>query len=92
MSFVMTLDIDTAIRLIHKAFHKNEEDRAFQLYASVYPNFTKNNFKKFTEFYKVQTEPISTKPAEDILAKASEILKKAGEKRGNLSTVREDSD
>lgn len=92
MSFVMSLDIDTAIRLIHKAFHKKEEDRAFELYASIYPNFTKNNFKKFTEFYKVQTEPISTKPSEDILSKAKEILRKAGEKHGNLSTVRQNHD
>ena len=84
MSFVMSLDIDTAIRLIHKAFQKKEEDRAFQLYASIYPNFTKNNFKKFTEFYKVQTEPVSTRSAEDIMATANEILRKAGEKRGTV--------
>ena len=84
MSFVMSLDIDTAIRLIHKAFQKNEEDRAFQLYASIYPTFKRNNFKKFSEFYKVQTEPVSRRSAEDIMATANEILRKAGEKRGTV--------
>lgn len=84
MSFVMSLDIDTAIRLIRTAFQKREEERAFILYAAIYPHFSKNNFKKFTEFYKTQTQPISTRSTEDIMAEANEILRKAGEKSGTL--------
>ena len=82
MSFIMSLDIETVIGLIQKAFQKKEEDKAFQLYASIYPHFDKNNFKKWSEFYKVQTEPISRKSSEEILSSAEKILKKAGEKRG----------
>ena len=82
---ILQMDIDTAIELIRMAFQKREEDRAFQLYAAIYPNFDKKTFKKFSEFYKVQTGPISTRPAEDIMAEAEEIMRKAGEmNRGNL--------
>ena len=84
MSYILTLDVDTAIRLIRKAFEMREEERAYQLYASVFPQFNKNNFKKFSEFYKTQTQPISTRSTEEILAEANEILKKAGEMRGDI--------
>lgn len=84
MQFVMSLDIETVIGLIHKAFSQKEEERAFQLYASTYPHFNKNNFKKFSEFYKVQTGPISRKSSDEILSGAEAILKKAGEKRGTV--------
>ena len=92
MQFIMTLDVQTLIELIHTAFAQKEEERAFTLYASVYPHFTKNNFKKFTEFYKAQTGPISHRPAEDILSNAQDILRKAGENRGTVQTVRDDTD
>jgi hypothetical protein len=56
-----------------------EEERAYQLYASIYPNFTKSNFKKFSEFYKVQSHEVSTKSSEEILAKARELMIRAGD-------------
>jgi hypothetical protein len=84
MTFIMTLDVQTVLGLLHQAFQKREEERAYQLYASVYPHFTKNTFKKFSEFYQGQTQPVSTRSSEDILNTAAEILRKAGEKRGTV--------
>lgn len=80
----MQLDVDTAIELIQRAFQKRQEDRAYILYASAYPHFDKNNFKTFEEFYKPPTATISRTPTEEILSKAEQILKKAGEKRGTV--------
>lgn len=79
MNYILTLDVDTAIRLIHKAFQMREEERAFTLYASVYPNFDKKNFKKFSEFYKVQSHEAPTKSKDEVLAKARELMIKAGD-------------
>ena len=79
MSYILTLDVDTAIRLIRKAFQMREEERAYQLYASVYPHFSKSNFKKFSEFYKVQSHEISTKSSDEIMAKARELMIRAGD-------------
>lgn len=80
----MQMDVDTAIELIQKAFQKRDEERAYMLYASAYPHFDKNNFKSFEEFYKVPTTKISRTPKDEILSKAEQILKKAGEKRGTV--------
>jgi hypothetical protein len=87
----MSLDVETAIALIRKAFQKKNEDRAFQLYASVYPHFKKENFKKFEEFYKQPKQEVSTRSKEEILADAMEIMRKVGEKHGTVSPVRDDS-
>ena len=82
MNFIMTLDVNTVIRLIKRAFNKSEEEKYWMLYSSVYPHFDKKNFKKFNDFYKAPAETISTRSADDILSKAESILKKAGEKGG----------
>ena len=79
MSYILTLDVDTALRLIRKAFQMREEERAFQLYASVYPNFDKKNFKKFSDFYKVQSTEISQKSSDEILEKARRLMIMAGD-------------
>lgn len=54
------------------------------LYCSVYPNFDKKTFKSFNEFYKPPVEVVSKTPAEDIIAKAEALLKKAGGKHGDI--------
>lgn len=85
MTFIMSLNVETVIELIQKAFQKHEEERAFALYASIYPNFNKNNFKPFNEFYKAKNnDKISVRSAEDIMADAQEIMRKVGEKRGTV--------
>ncbi len=84
MQYILSLDIETVIRLIRKAFAKREEERQWMLYCSVFPHFDKKSFKPFNEFYKPPVEVVSKTPAEDIIAKAEALLKKAGERRGNL--------
>ena len=54
------------------------------LYCSVFPHYDKKSFKQFNEFYKPPVEVVSKTPADDIIAKAEALLKKAGERRGNI--------
>lgn len=63
---------------------KREEERQWLLYCSVYPHFDKKTFKTFDEFYKPPVEAVSQTPADEIIARAEAVLKKAGEKHGNL--------
>ena len=81
---IYQMDVETAIELIQRAFEKREEDRAYLLYASAYPHFDKHKFVSFDEFYKKPVKTVSQATSEDILSRAERILKKAGEKRGNL--------
>lgn len=84
MTFILSMDIETVIRLIRKAFIQREEERQWMLYCSVFPHYDKKSFKQFNEFYKPPVEVVSKTPAEDIIAKAEALLKKAGERRGNI--------
>jgi hypothetical protein len=78
------LDVESAVRLIRKAFLKREEERQWQLYCSIFPHFDKKTFKTFEEFYKPPAEAVSKTPAEDILARAEALLRKAGGKHGTV--------
>ncbi|MFS0864128.1 hypothetical protein [Fredinandcohnia sp. 179-A 10B2 NHS] len=72
-----SLEPDIAVELIDKALTKSEEDRAFLLYATKYPYFTKKDYIPFSQFYKVHTQPISKKDRDEILKDVAEIRKKA---------------
>jgi len=39
------------IRLVREAIKQQAEERAWQLYVSAYPHFTKKSFKTFEQFY-----------------------------------------
>jgi hypothetical protein len=96
MNFIMSLDPVDVIGLIAKAEEKREEEKAWQMWVQLYPNmiiprpFAKDpalKFIPFSDFYKKMTQPISQRPAEDILKEAEEIRKRArkeGEIDGNI--------
>jgi hypothetical protein len=84
MEFVMSLDIETFIRLVRRAIVNSHEERHWQLYCSVYPHFDKKNFKKFDEFYKRPTEEVSKKSSEDIITHVESILQRAGEQKNGV--------
>lgn len=69
------MNINDGWALIAKAFEKKQKDRAFQLYAAIYPNFTKDNFVTFEKFYKGDKK-LSSKTKEEILVEVQEIRKK----------------
>jgi len=64
-------------RLLNEAFKKSEEERAWGLYLTQYPNMDEKTFKPFEEFYKPkeQNQAVEeTKTAEEILNNVKELM------------------
>jgi hypothetical protein len=70
------MDFEQGFKLIKKAFDKREEEKAWQMWLTLYPNMNKDNFVPFSDFYKEMKKPISKRPTEDILNEVYEIRKK----------------
>ena len=81
LDYIMNLDWDTGLRLIDKIMEKQSETKSWQLYCSIYPNFNKDNFIPFSEFYKKPSKKINSKPISQIIAEG-EKTKKLFEKKG----------
>lgn len=81
-------DVQEGRLLVLKAFQKREEERLWDIYKSIYPNFTQETFLSFEEFKKRQTNPkmdsnvkgdINTnKTDEEIISNAEDILRLMG--------------
>ena len=76
----MSLDVDEFVRLINKSLEKREERKAWEMWLTLYPNMTKENFMPFSEFFRMQKEPISKRPKEDILEEVERIRASVREK------------
>ena len=66
------------IELINKAREKEQEQKVWDMWISLYPNMDKKSFMPFSEFYKKQITlivPDKKIPKSDILEKAEEIRK-----------------
>lgn len=63
-------------RLLTEAFKKNSEEKAYQLYTSIYPNMTKETFIPFEKWYVPQKKQstVEEKTSEQILAEVREIM------------------
>jgi hypothetical protein len=48
---VWELPLGRGIKLIGERVKQKAEERAWQLYCSAYPHFSKKNFKTFEQFY-----------------------------------------
>lgn len=64
-------------RLLNEAHKKKHEEEAYQLYVSVYPNFTKESFIPFDKFYTPQKkqEVVEEKTAEQIIKEVRDLMK-----------------
>jgi hypothetical protein len=71
----MEQDILTGLQLIIKARERRDENWQRQLYCSIYPNFTKETFIPFDQFYKKQTIKVSRKSKEQIKAEKNKLDK-----------------
>ncbi|MGJ9383238.1 hypothetical protein [Salipaludibacillus sp. CF4.18] len=78
----MSLDVDDFLSLIKKAFEKQEEDRARNMWLMRYQNMDDKTFIPFSQFFKLQTEPDNIRPKEDILQEVEEIRAKIRDKKG----------
>jgi hypothetical protein len=71
----MEQDIYTGAQLIMKAKERREESRQWQLYCSIYPNFKKETFVPWSEFYKKPTAKVTRKSTAQILADGKKLDK-----------------
>lgn len=63
------------VKLIDKAFYEKEKDKAWQLWCNIYPHFTEENFKPFSEFFNREKIVVkkNRKTSKQILDEAAEI-------------------
>lgn len=85
MEYILNLEISEGILLINKAFEKREEQEAWDMWLTKYPNMDEETFIPFSEFCDIVTgRNIVTKPKEEILREAEEIERKSQAKRGEI--------
>ena len=82
---IWDMPIGWAMKLIRKAIEEKAEARAWQLYCSAYPNFTKKNFKTFEQFYP-KRKPIKkgkaiTQAEKDRFADIADLIKNREKKQ-----------
>jgi len=68
------MPIKYVTRLISKAFDRNDEEKAWQLYVVNHPNMTEEDFIPFKEFYKPNKQVEEARTSEDILKEVKELL------------------
>lgn len=69
------MDIEDFIQIVKKAFEKQSENKAWELYLTRYANMTEEDYIPFDEFYKPQVnQEIENKSEADILAEVKQIL------------------
>ena len=76
MDFILSMDVDEGREMIIKAYEKQNEDKAYQLYLMKYPDMTQENFIPFDEFYKPnrKEEKHQNESAEDILSNVRKMM------------------
>lgn len=81
MSFVMSLDIETFVQLVFKAFEKEAEEKIWQKWLVELPYMDEKNFMTFERYKDKHFKQIETeKTDEEILHDAENILKLASGK------------
>ena len=78
IDYIMNLDCLTGARLIVKAREREEEQKQWKLYCSIYPHFTEESFIPFDEFYNKKKIVRSGKAKEEIFDEVDKMRKKHG--------------
>lgn len=63
--------------MLQSAFESIREDKAYQLYLSIRPNMTEEDYMPFEEFYRPENEyeePENHKSTEEILDSVKEVM------------------
>jgi hypothetical protein len=84
INYILNLNLEEGIFFINKAWEKNEERKAWDMWIARYVWMDKDNFIPFSEFYSIQTTPTINKSKNEILSMADEIEKKAQKERGDI--------
>lgn len=82
MNFILSLEVDDFVGLIIKAFEKQEENRARNMWLMKYQHMDEKNFMPFSKFFRLQKEPVNKRSKEDILKEVEEIRASIRDKKG----------
>jgi len=82
MNFILSLEIDEFLSLIEKAFEKQEEGRARDMWLMKYQHMDSKNFMPFSQFFRLQKQPKVNRPKEEILKEAERIRASIRDKEG----------
>lgn len=75
VDYVLNLDVEDGVRQILKAIQKQDEQRHWELWLTLRPLMSKENYQSFSSFYKNPvSHPTSDRSKEEILADAEMIL------------------
>ena len=69
-------------KVIFRELEKREDRKAWEMWLTLYPKMTKENFMPFSEFFKMQKQTISKRPKEDILKEVERIRASVCDKGG----------
>jgi len=78
LPYILEQDWTTGFKLINKTLEENDKEQQWDLYKSMYPNFTKDNFVPFSEFYKKPGRVVAVKTKEQIKADVQRDREKYG--------------
>ena len=73
MDHIGKMPLSFGCKVIFHELEKREERKAWEMWLTLYPKMTKENFMPFSEFFKMQKQTISKRPKEDILDEVERI-------------------
>ena len=81
IEYINNLSWQDGIRLINKAVEKNNEQRLWNLYCTIYPNMDEKTFMSFEKFKKpsetkVENKATEIKTNDDAIEKAEAVRRK----------------
>ena len=82
MDHINKMPLSFGCKVIFRELEKKEERKAWEMWLTLYPNMNKENFMPFSEFFRMQKEPISKRPKEDILEEVERIRESVRDKEG----------
>lgn len=72
-SYVLSLPIKNVVKLLTKSLERHQEEKAWQMYLTKYPQMDEENYIPFREFYKPQ-QKTEVKSSEEILEEVKGTL------------------
>jgi hypothetical protein len=73
INHIMTMPFDFVIRAIKHAVERQNEQRSWEQWLTVYPHMTKENFVPFNEFYEMSKGEVDQRSTHDLLSELEGI-------------------
>ena len=78
MTYILEMDYADGWQLLIKAKERQNEERAYQFYCSIFPHLEADKRMTFEEYYKKRETQICTLPTEQIVKESQALKEKYG--------------